>query len=208
MGGVTFPPTTRSAKPQVRLLDARVGGLDAEGLHAWARGLTAPTGAPWVTRSYCYPYALVGWHDEPIGIDIEKIGPCDPAFADLICTPDERSDAMGSTDQDRYLTSLWSSKEALSKALGDPLRYEPSRLESPVRWRDRRSGPWRATQLIVAPDHVAWLCWRTTTRVSGRARDRQFPIGPAMSATSNWPVSRGTTETQNETLTHETVACG
>jgi hypothetical protein len=162
MAGVTDNAAGVGAKPQIRLLDARGAGLDRAGLHDWARSLTAPSGARFVTRSYCFPYALVGWYSEPVGIDIEKIGPCDDAFADLVCTPAERADPARQADPDRYLTSLWSSKEALSKALGDPLRYAPSRLESPVGWPGRRSGPWQAARLIVAPDHVAWLCWRST----------------------------------------------
>jgi 4'-phosphopantetheinyl transferase superfamily len=208
MGGVTFFRAAGSSKPQVRLLDARVPGLDAEGLRSWARGLTTPTGAPCVTRSYCYPFALVGWHDEPIGIDIEKISPCDGAFAELVCTPDERSDADLTTDRDRYLTSLWSSKEALSKALGDPLRYEPSRLESPARWRGRRSGPWRAAQLIVAPDHVAWLCWRSTAPVPRGASGDPLQVGATVPPTSKWPVLTESMEMQNEALTQETAICG
>jgi hypothetical protein len=162
MGWVTFNEPGGPGKPQVRLLDARAAGLDDAALHDWARSLTPPPGARYVTRSYCHPYALVSWHSEPVGVDIERIAPCDAAFADLICTPAERSDPAWRADPDRYLTSLWSSKEALSKALGDALRYEPSRLDSPSRWPRRRSGRWEAAQLIVAPDHVAWLCWRST----------------------------------------------
>lgn len=148
--------------PQVRLLDARVDELDADALRDWARQLTAASGAPYAARSYRYPYALVGWHREPIGADIERIGPCDAAFADLICTPAERSDPAGLTDRNAYLTSLWSAKEALAKALGDALGYEPSRLESPARWPRGRAGPWRTAQLAVPPGHVAWLCWRSS----------------------------------------------
>ncbi|HEY4897857.1 MAG TPA: hypothetical protein VII01_17440, partial [Solirubrobacteraceae bacterium] len=43
----------------------------------------------------------------------------------------ERADATASANQDAYLSSLWCSKAALSKALGDALRYDPSRLDSP-----------------------------------------------------------------------------
>ncbi len=56
-------------------------------------------------------------------------------------------------------TSLWSSKEALSKALGNALDYDPRWLEGPAAWPDGRSGPWRAARLDVGDDHVAWLCW-------------------------------------------------
>jgi hypothetical protein len=163
-------------KPQVRLLDARRLDLDPPALRDWARSLAGPIGARYVTRSYRYPFALVGWHHEPIGVDIEKIGPCDDAFADLICTSAERGAPALSADRDTYLTSLWSSKEALSKALGDALSYEPSRLASPMGWSTRRAGRWQSRQLMAPPGHVAWLCWRSA--------DSAVALAPAMPRTS------------------------
>jgi hypothetical protein len=147
--------------PEVVLLDARDEGLDEPGLRARARALTAERRKSHVARSYRYPYALVAWHSQPVGVDIERIEPCDAAFARLICTPAERADATASADQDVYLSSLWCSKEALSKALGDALRYDPSRLDSPMRWPELRSGPWSATPLKTVTGHAAWLCWRS-----------------------------------------------
>ncbi len=146
--------------PTVVLLDARATGVDEAGLRAWARALTPDRPASHTVRSYRYPYALVAWHSEPVGVDIERVEPCDAAFADVICTPTERRDARVTADPDLFLSSLWSSKEALAKALGDALRYDPSRLDSPMRWPDLRSGPWNAAALQTVPGHVAWLCWR------------------------------------------------
>jgi hypothetical protein len=167
---VTHPPADRSfgdgADPHVTLLDARQLGVDSATLRTRARSLTAASGAPFVSRSYRFPYALAGWHCGPIGIDIEQIGPLDSDFADLICTPDEQSELVSVDDRDTYLTSLWCSKEALGKALGDALLYEPGRLEAPVRWPLLRSGPWRAWALDVEPTHVAWVCWRIPDRFS------------------------------------------
>jgi phosphopantetheinyl transferase (holo-ACP synthase) len=93
-------------------------------------------------------------------VDIERIEACDAAFADLICLPRERPDPACVNDPDAYLTELWCSKEALSKALGDALDYAPARLASPMLWREGRAGPWRATRLEAPPRHTAWLCWR------------------------------------------------
>jgi hypothetical protein len=140
----------------VRLLDARAAGLDEPGLRAWARAEAARGGAPRVSRSYSYPYALVAWHDEPVGVDIERIEACDAAFAESICTPRERAEIAADT----YLTALWCSKEALAKALGDALRYDPRRLDSPMLWPGGRAGPWRAEPVAAPPGHTAWLCWR------------------------------------------------
>ncbi len=136
-------------RPKVELLDARTRALDDAGLRELARAV----GGPFVSRSYRYPYALIAVHEHPVGVDIERREPLDKAFLESITTPSE-----GAGDFDP--ASLWCSKEALAKALGDPLRYDPRRLESPLGWPDGHSGPWFAEELTAPPDHVAWLCWR------------------------------------------------
>ena len=147
--------------PQAWLVDARFSGLDEPGLAAHARALSNTAGGcRYVSRSYRHPYALIASHDAPVGVDIERIEPRDPAFAETICTPTERAAGWPHEHADRYLSALWSSKEALAKALGDALAYDPRRLESPGAWPYGRSGPWRAAPLATAPGHVAWLCWR------------------------------------------------
>jgi hypothetical protein len=147
--------------PDVVLITARPA-TGPSGLQAWARRLSQGQGAACTSRSYRYPYALVAWHDEPVGADIERVGPCQSGFAELICTPEERDRWAGSVATDRDLTSLWSAKEALAKALGDAVNYEPSRLGSPSAWPDGRAGPWRAVELVAPSGYVAWLCWRTS----------------------------------------------
>lgn len=149
-----------AAAPRVLPIDARAIGLpDEPALREHARARSAGTGASSTSRSYCFPLALVAWHTSPVGVDIERVGPCDQAFADSIRTPAERAAGWPADDPDRVFTSLWSSKEALSKALGDALDYDPRWLEGPGAWPDGRSGPWRAATLDVGEDHVAWLCW-------------------------------------------------
>jgi len=157
--------------PQVRLLDAREASVDEDGLRRWARGLSASVDARWVSRSYAFPYAMVAWHDAAVGVDIERIEPCSIAFAELVCTPSERAHVGADRALDDHLTSLWSSKEALAKALGDALRYEPSRLGSPMYWPDRRAGAWRAASLETPDRHFAWLCWRGPADADGGADD-------------------------------------
>jgi phosphopantetheinyl transferase len=142
--------------PEIRLLAACDRALDEEGLRGWARSLSDSC----VSRSYCYPYALVATYSGPVGVDIERIEACDPAFVDSICTPAERDGQRSETDPDRYATSLWCGKEALAKALGDALLYDPRRLESPLSWPAGRCGAWRAASLPAPPQHVAWVCWR------------------------------------------------
>ena len=148
--------------PEVRLLDALEAGLDKPGLKAWARAESDNAGGLHSSRSYRFPYALIAWHSEPVGVDIERIEPFDRAFLESIRTPSEPADPPDGAGADDYLASLWSSKEALSKALGDALSYDPRRLESPIAWPDGKSGRWRAAVLAVPAGHVGWLCWRST----------------------------------------------
>jgi phosphopantetheinyl transferase len=149
--------------PTARLLDARSDGLDEPGLRTGARALTDAAGASCASRSYRYPYALVAWHDAPVGVDIERAEPFDPAFLESISTPSECAHSPDPRDPAAYTASLWASKEALAKALGDPVAYDPRRLESPMFWPAGCSGPWRAAPLPVPGGHNAWLCWRALT---------------------------------------------
>jgi hypothetical protein len=154
--------------PMVALIDASDDCLDEAALRARARELGAAVGAGAVSRSYCHPYALVGWHAGPIGVDVERVVACPPEFGPSISTPAEHAAAQWTADDE--LVSLWSSKEALSKALGDALNYDPRRLESPAGWPRGICGPWRAASLQLPDGYCGWVCWRVT---SGRgALDR------------------------------------
>ena len=64
-------------------------------LRVAARELGATVGAGVVSRSYCHPYALVGWHAGPIGVDIEAFSPVPPEFAQAIATPAEQASDAG-----------------------------------------------------------------------------------------------------------------
>lgn len=143
--------------PRVALIDATLEGLGEAALRTRARKLGEAVGAGAVSRSYCHPYALVGWHSGPIGVDIERIVGCDERFARSICTPTEMARTPWASD--REIVSLWSGKEALAKALGDAVLYDPRRLESPASWTEPSSGAWR-TASVPAPDgYCAWVCW-------------------------------------------------
>lgn len=149
--------------PVVALLDARPHALDDPGLRELARVVGDLLGRTHVSRSYRYPYALVAGHDADVGVDVERIEPVDRRFVVSIATPDERAAlAAGEADDDlsAWAAALWSGKEALAKALGDALAYDPRRLDSPLRWPGGRAGVWRAARVPVPADHTGWLCWR------------------------------------------------
>lgn len=161
MNATSQPPLiVGPGAPQVRLLDARDAGLDEPGLRSAARSAAAAAGAPYSSTSYRFPYAVVAWHESPVGVDVERVEPFDAAFVESISTPAELGRAVDAAAADAYAASLWSSKEALAKALGDAMAYDPRRLESPMFWAGGRSGPWRAAELSAPPGHNAWLCWR------------------------------------------------
>src|SRR5215469_12929502 len=126
---VTWLDINADSAPQVALIDAASERLDEAALRRRARDLAAAVGAGAVSRSYCHPYALVGRHSGPIGVDIERVVACPKEFLHAIATPEEQDSRRWTSERD--LISLWSSKEALSKALGDALDYDPRRLESP-----------------------------------------------------------------------------
>jgi hypothetical protein len=156
------PVRGAAGAPEVRLLHACASGLELRALRACARAETDASEAPYVSRSYSHPYALVAWHSAPVGVDIARIEPCELAFVNSICTPSELSGLCDVTDLDRHAAVLWCSKEALSKALGDAVDYDPRRLDAPTCWPGGRSGPWRARPLaIAATRHVGWLCWQS-----------------------------------------------
>ncbi len=155
---VTWLDIDTDDAPRVALIDATLEGLDEAALRTRARKLGEAVGAGEVSRSYCHPYALVGWHTGPIGVDIERIVACDEQFARSICTPTEMAQTPWASD--REIVSLWSGKEALAKALGDAVLYDPRRLESPASWTDRRSGAWRTVALPAPDGYCAWICWQ------------------------------------------------
>ncbi len=147
--------------PSTWLLDASGTGLDEKGLRGRSRELARASGAAFTSRSYRFPYALVACHTASVGVDIERIEPLEPEFLASISTPEEIR-THPSVPDCGYAASLWSSKEALAKALGNAVDYDPRRLGSPVYWPQEGSGPWRALSLPVPRGYVAWLCWRAS----------------------------------------------
>lgn len=173
--------------PDVRLLSARWAGVDERGLRVWARRVGASLGREHVSRSYRFPYAVVAAHDAPVGVDLERLEPVTRAFALSIATPEEAA-ALGigaaGDDVSAWAIGLWSGKEALAKALGDALAYEPRRLGSPMLWPELRAGSWHAARLHVPGGHVGWVCWR-----GADVAETGGPWLAPQPATRPWPVA-------------------
>ena len=127
------------------------------------------------SRSYSGDVALIAGWRERVGVDVEVLGGrIEPTWS--LDNADYRATMMTPEERERPLTldpgaarqgaiSLWCSKEALAKALGTPLEWEPSRLGGPALWPSRHQGRWRATYLDadhVATDALAWVVFECT----------------------------------------------
>lgn len=144
--------------PVVHLLDATGWTCEESDLRTAARSLSAFPPRGHTSRSYAFPLALVALHPQPVGLDIEPVTAWGSAQKASIL-----SIAEGHRHRvldDRRATSLWSSKEALAKALDIPIRYDPRRLESPAFWPNGVAGRWRSYRLAVPDGYEAWLCWQ------------------------------------------------
>jgi phosphopantetheinyl transferase len=145
--------------PAYELLWLTDAATSDSGLRALTRAHPEGARAAYVSRSYRAPLALVAWHEAPVGVDIERVESTERDFAESICTPNELRQLGARLDDEAFVTSLWASKEALAKALGDAVAYDPRRLESPFNWAGGIAGGWCAREFIPAPHHIAWLVW-------------------------------------------------
>ena len=150
-----------AARPAVRFYDARRLGVDERGLRELVRARCRESGAAHFSRSYRYPFAVAAWHSLPLGVDLERVEQFGRPFAESIATPLElaRIERVGRPD-DAWIASLWSGKEAVAKAYGDAVDYDPRRLDSPLTWPDGEAGRWRAVPLAAPLGHRGWVCWR------------------------------------------------
>ncbi len=103
----------------------------------------------------------------PVGIDIERIEPRTPGFADLAFTAAERA-LLGTEDEATGLTRLWVAKEVAAKRAGTGLAGRPKDFAADTRDGDawRVNGHWVATRLFR--DCV--LGWSLPVQQSGRRR--------------------------------------
>ena len=141
--------------PDVYLL--RIPGTRAT-VRAAAWRFSSASSRPYSSRSYSVPLTLVALHERPVGVDVERISTLDHDEITSILTPRERKWLTSSTPEE--ITSIWSGKEALAKALGDAVAYDPRRLDAPCTWERGEAGRFRARRLDVGQGFVAWACWQ------------------------------------------------
>jgi len=124
---------------------------------------------PHWSRSYSGDHAVIaGWRDR-VGVDVEALDrPIEATwslhnelFRTTMMTAEERelTPPRGPETARHLALSLWCSKEALAKALGTPLEWEPTRLRGPALWPSREVGRWRATYLGADVLHFRALAW-------------------------------------------------
>lgn len=90
------------------------------------------------------------------GVDVEKIEPRSEGFQSLAYQEDELA-LLPSEDRDAWITRLWCAKEAVGKARGTGLQYNPRKLKAQVVEGERIcvNGVWTETR-ILGEYAVAW----------------------------------------------------
>jgi 4'-phosphopantetheinyl transferase len=87
-----------------------------------------------------------------VGIDVERLDRRSRAVERTL-TPAERAALDGAADRHVALLRVWCRKEALAKAIGGGLGWEPLRFDT------TDPGAFTLADVAVAPGHVAALAW-------------------------------------------------
>lgn len=121
------------------------------------------------SRSYCDRYVAEVHANVRCGIDLELLDAQNPnwsidskLFERAMLAPGEleliKSCWVGT--QECLPTIIWSSKEALAKALGNAQNYSPTQLLSPITWCADRIPNWIAQHLeILTEDDRRLILW-------------------------------------------------
>lgn len=137
--------------PFVEVLEGAVG----DAIRDDARGRCDGRWPTW-SRSYAVGVAVVAGWVARVGVDVEWVEadgehkwPRKDIAAGVLLTASETSafddaEARGCAPT---LTDVWSSKEALAKALGSPIDYDPARLDAPALWPGESLGRWRSRRI-------------------------------------------------------------
>ena len=128
------------------------------------------------SRSYSRDFAVEVFASSRCGIDLELPTPSDPEWSiesplyqlavlakgekELVLATEYRND----TD---LASVIWSSKEALAKALGDASSYEPTDLYSPITWGVNGPANWKAKHIdYMTEDDERLVIWVIVEKVN------------------------------------------
>ncbi|NTV10155.1 MAG: 4'-phosphopantetheinyl transferase superfamily protein [Zoogloea sp.] len=99
-------------------------------------GLAARGASARISISHSEDRAIALAHDEPVGVDVERIRPRDPGVLESFSTAAERNllNALAGGDSPElmaeWMTRLWCAKEAAGKLLGTGVNGAPQRFEA------------------------------------------------------------------------------
>jgi len=117
--------------------------------------------------SHAEGFALLGVHNRPIGVDIEKIRPVSTGIAFRFLTEEDR-EFLSKTEEDEkiWLSAffrLWTAKESYGKAIGKGLRLPLSMTK--IDWRanricdrDEEYGTFSFTHYLDLDGYVICIC--------------------------------------------------
>ena len=139
------------------------------------RSLLKPQSPAFMSRTHCGAYTLEVRASAPCGVDMEFLFEKGEGWniesatlQSTILAPGEL-DALDLSQFSRHpdlATVVWTSKEALAKALGDAMEYDPTRLLSPAAWNDQPPVGWHADYLEVQVSSdrklAIWVVLRTS----------------------------------------------
>ena len=124
---------------------------------------------PFASKSHSRGLTVVLQSNHPCGVDLESLDSeiepwlfADQRFQDFVLAPGEAQAIKASkyAEHGFLATVVWSSKEALAKALGDARKYSPSRLRSPISWESEPVQNWEAEFIeIEFADHSRFCIW-------------------------------------------------
>mgnify|MGYP000246338021 CR=1 FL=1 len=113
-----------------------------------------PLGETFFSRSYWADYSITVSNSQRCGIDMESSSSAqlnwsinNPIFQDSMLAPGE----LDRIKKSKYWKlpnlerNIWSSKEALAKALGEAKNYQPNKLYSPILWETNPAMGWHAS---------------------------------------------------------------
>jgi 4'-phosphopantetheinyl transferase len=138
------------------LLGAQLGGAPADvRLAAGPHGKPEVAGSPLrFNISHSRSLAVIALADEfEVGVDVERLDRRSSAVLRTLTASESAALAAAGDDRHVELLRVWCRKEALAKAIGGGLGWEPLRFDTTA------PGGFSLVDVAVRPGHVAALAW-------------------------------------------------